>query len=81
MASILKPLAFFSRKLNASEAKYSTLDRELLARVVAICHFRCLVEGRTFTPNTDHKLLTYLCTGQAGRRVVGQATVTPGLRG
>ena len=26
-----QPLAFFSRKLNAVETKYSTLDRELLA--------------------------------------------------
>ena len=40
-----QPLAFFSRKLNVAEAKYIILDRELLACVVAICHFRCLVKG------------------------------------
>ena len=55
---------FFSRKLNREEAKYTTLDRELLACVAAICHFRCLVEGRAFTLYTDHKPLTYLLAKQ-----------------
>ena len=58
-------MAFFSRKLNAAEAKYSTLDRELLACVAAICHFCCLVEGRALTLYTDHKLMTYLLASQA----------------
>ena len=60
-----QPLAFFSRKLNAAETRYSTLDRELLACVAAIRHFRCLVEGRAFTLYTDHKPLTYLLAKQA----------------
>ena len=60
-----QPLAFFSRKLNAAETKYSTLDRELLAYVANICHFRCLVEGRAFTLCTNHKPLTYLLAKQA----------------
>ena len=34
-----QPLAFFSRKLNTKEAKYSTLDRKLLACVAAIRYF------------------------------------------
>ena len=55
---------FFSRKLNREEAKYTTTDRELLACVAAICHFRCLVEGRAFTLYTDHKPLTYLLAKQ-----------------
>ena len=58
-------MAFFSRKLNLAEAKYSTLDRELLACMAAIHHFCCLVEGRLFTLYTDHKPLTYLLAKQA----------------
>ena len=59
-----QPLAFISRKLKAAETKYSTLNRELLACVAAIHHFRCLVEGRAFTVYTDHKPLTYLLAKQ-----------------
>ena len=64
-----QPLAFFSRKLNAAETKYSMLDRELLACMAAIRHFRCLVEGRVFPLYTDHKPLTYLL---ASKRMRGQ---------
>ena len=39
------PLAFFSRKLSASETRYSTFDRELLAAFLAIRHFRFLFES------------------------------------
>ena len=60
-----QPLAFVSRKLNAAETKYSTLDRELLPCVAAIRHFPCLVEGGAFTLYTDHKPLTYLLAKQA----------------
>ena len=60
-----QPLAFFSRKLTETETRYSTLDRELLACVAAIRHFRYLVEGRQFTLFTDHKPLTYLLAKQA----------------
>lgn len=55
-----EPLAFFSRKLSDTEGRYSTLDRELLACVSAIRHFRHQVEGRAFYLLTDHKPLTHL---------------------
>ncbi len=54
-----RPLAFFSRKLNNAETRYSTFDRELVACVAAIRHFRFLVEGRRFCIWTDHKPLTF----------------------
>ncbi len=54
-----RPLAFFSRKLNHAESRYSTFDRELLACVASIRHFRFLVEGRKFCIFTDHKPLTF----------------------
>ena len=53
------PLAFFSRKLTEAEARYSTFDRELLACVAAIKHFRYLLEGQKFFIWSDHKPLTY----------------------
>jgi len=34
-----EPLAFFSKKLSPAEAKYSALDRELLAVFFAVRHF------------------------------------------
>jgi len=54
-----RPLGFFSRKLSDTEKRYSTFDRELLAGVAAIRHFRYMLEGRTFTLYTDHKPLTH----------------------
>ena len=50
-----RPLAFFSRKLTPTEAKYSTFDRELLGTYAAVRHFRFLLEGRSFHVLTDHK--------------------------
>ena len=43
-----QPLSFFSRKLTNTETRYSTFDRELLALVAALHHFRFLLEGRKF---------------------------------
>jgi len=60
-----QPLAFFSRKLSDTEARYSKLDSELLACVAAIRHFTCLLEGRAFTLYTNHKPLTFLLGKQA----------------
>ena len=54
-----RPLAFFSRKLSPAESRYSTFDRELLACVSAIRHFRFMLEGRQFHILTDHKPLTH----------------------
>ncbi|UYV78910.1 hypothetical protein LAZ67_17000240 [Cordylochernes scorpioides] len=54
-----QPIAFFSRKLDAAQRKYSAYDRELLAVYLSIKHFRHLLEGRQFPVYTDHKPLTY----------------------
>ncbi|UYV63260.1 hypothetical protein LAZ67_2003567 [Cordylochernes scorpioides] len=54
-----QPIAFFSRKLDAAQRKYSAYDKELLAVYLAIKHFRHLLEGRQFPVYTDHKPLTY----------------------
>ncbi|GFY60488.1 transposon Tf2-6 polyprotein [Trichonephila inaurata madagascariensis] len=49
-----QPIAFFSRKLSATETKYSTYDRELLAIYLAIKHFKHQLEGHNFIIFTDH---------------------------
>jgi cleavage and polyadenylation specificity factor subunit 1 len=54
-----RPLAFFSAKLTAAQAKYSAFDRELLACYLAIRHFRWYLEGRVFYILSDHKPLTF----------------------
>jgi len=54
-----EPLAFYSKKLSPTEAKYSTFDRELLAIYLAIKYFRHMVEARRFVIYTDHKPLTF----------------------
>ncbi|GFX01220.1 retrovirus-related Pol polyprotein from transposon 412 [Trichonephila clavipes] len=54
-----QPIAFFSRKLSATETKYSTYHRELLALYLAIKHFRHQLEGHNFIIFTDHRPLTF----------------------
>ncbi|KRX57493.1 Retrovirus-related Pol polyprotein from transposon [Trichinella sp. T9] len=49
------PLAFFSRRFQPREMRYSAFGRELLAIYLAIRHFRHWLEGRQFTVLTDHK--------------------------
>ena len=44
------PIAYFSRKLQPAETRYSAFDRELLGAYLAVKHFRHFVEGRIFLP-------------------------------
>ncbi len=53
-----QPLAFFSKKLEPAQMRYSAFDRELLACVASIRHFHYMLEGRPFT-TTDHKPLMF----------------------
>jgi hypothetical protein len=49
----------FSKRLNPTQQKYSTYDRELLAIYEAVKHFRHMLEACHFTIFTDHKSITY----------------------
>uniref|UniRef100_A0A5S6QKS8 RNA-directed DNA polymerase n=1 Tax=Trichuris muris TaxID=70415 RepID=A0A5S6QKS8_TRIMR len=52
-----EPLAFFSKRFQPRETRYSAFGRELLALYLAVKHFRYLLEGRQFTIFTDHRPL------------------------
>ena len=56
----LQPIAYASRKLNATEARYSAYERELLGIVWAVGQWRQYVDGRQFVVRTDHSSLRHL---------------------
>ena len=56
------PVCFFSRKFNAHQRAYSTIEKETLALVLALQHFEVYVGGAAepVTVYTDHNPLTFL---------------------
>ena len=62
VAGVLRPIAFFSKRLEPAQRSYSAFDRELLAVYEAVRHFRHFLEGREFHVLTDHKPLTHVMT-------------------
>ena len=52
-----KPIAYASRSLSDTEKKYNTYEKEALAIIFCVTHFRPYLYGRIFTLVTDHKPL------------------------
>lgn len=57
---VLLPVSYASRKLLDREKNYSTIEREGLAVVWGIQHFRRYLFGTKFVLQTDHQPLTYI---------------------
>lgn len=56
------PISYASRQMNQAERNLSTTERECLAVIWAVKHFRCYLLGRRFTLITDHRPLKWLLT-------------------
>jgi RNase H-like domain found in reverse transcriptase len=53
-----KLIAFYSRKLNASQTRYTTTERKLLSIVETLKEFCNILLGHTIRIFTDHQNLT-----------------------
>jgi hypothetical protein len=54
-----RPLAFYSRKLNTAQKRYTTGEQELLSIVETLKEFKNILLGQTLIVHTDHKNLLY----------------------
>lgn len=60
VSGIDRPVAYFSKKLNRHQKRYSTIEKETLALVLAVQHFEVYVSSAEgdLVVLTDHNPLT-----------------------
>ncbi|XP_049867459.1 uncharacterized protein K02A2.6-like isoform X1 [Pectinophora gossypiella] len=56
-SGVIRPIAYASKKLNSTELKYSTIDKEAMAIIFAVTKFYNYTYGRTFELETDNAAL------------------------
>ena len=56
------PIAFYSRAMTSAEKNYDTSQKELLAVIKSVEHFRQFLYGKEFVIKTDHHPLTSIAT-------------------
>ena len=64
-----RPIAFFSRKLNSAQTKYSITELELLSIVETLKEFKGMLLGQEIEVYTDHINLTRDALGMTSDRV------------
>lgn len=64
----VRPIAFYSRKLNPFQSWYTTTERELLSIVETLKEFRSILYGQQLIIHTDHKNL--VCKSLTSDRVM-----------
>ena len=70
---VVQPLGFFSRIFSCTDRKYAAFDKELTAIVMALKHFRYVLESRNFTIYTDHKPIVAALNSESDRENARQA--------
>ena len=72
-SGVERAISFFSKKLSPAQQNYSTFERECLAIICALEHFRVHLLGRKFRLRTDHRALAWLFSKEpkASARICG----------
>ena len=65
-----KLIAFFWRKLNSAQQRYTTTNKELLAIVKTLKQFKTMLKGQDLVVHTDHMNLTYNSAKHTSDRVL-----------
>ena len=59
---VIKPVAYYSQKLQGAQLNYPTHEKELYAIIRALLTWKHYIEGRKFLICTDHHSINYLKT-------------------